>query len=96
MPRSLDIARQCGSGGAPWIAEQEKLQRQWPALEAALKQPPEDELGAEERGRLVGALLKNGGDSFVDAVRALPAETRRDGTLWLQKIVEQTVKLGHS
>jgi UDP-N-acetylglucosamine/UDP-N-acetylgalactosamine diphosphorylase len=95
MPRSQELARQSGCAAAPWLAEQEKLQRQWPALEIALKQPPVDELGAEERGQLVGALLKHMGGSFVDAVRALPPEARRNGTAWLQKIVEWTAKLGN-
>ncbi len=96
MPRSMELARLNGLAAAPWLAEQEKLQRQWPALEAALKQPPVDELGAEERSRLVAALLKQLGGSFVEAVHALPAAARHDGTAWLQKIVEQTVKLGHT
>ncbi|MCX7008460.1 MAG: UDP-N-acetylglucosamine pyrophosphorylase, partial [Kiritimatiellaeota bacterium] len=83
MPRSLELARQGGNSGASWIVEQEKLQRQWPELETLLKQPPVDEVGAEERSRLVGALLKDMSGSFVDTVRALPPETRRDGTAWL-------------
>lgn len=92
MPRSMELARQNGLGTAPWLAEQEKLHRRWPALEAALKQPPVDELGAAERSRFVGALLQQGGGSFVEGVRALPAEVRREGTAWLQKVVEQTAK----
>ncbi len=95
MPRSLELARQQGHGAAPWVAGQEQLARQWPALAAALQTPPADELGAEERGRVAGALLRNAGGSFVDAVRALPAETRREGTAWLQKIVEHTAALGN-
>jgi UDP-N-acetylglucosamine/UDP-N-acetylgalactosamine diphosphorylase len=93
MPRALELARQQGQGAAPWLAEQERLQRQWPALEAALKQPPADELGAEERARVVAALLQQADGSFVKAVRALPDAARRDGTAWLQKIVEQTTQL---
>jgi UDP-N-acetylglucosamine/UDP-N-acetylgalactosamine diphosphorylase len=93
MPRSLELARQHGHGAAAWLAGQEQFQRQWPALAAALQQPPVDELGAEARGRVVAALLQKADGSFVDAVRALPAEVRRDGTAWLQQIVDQTSSL---
>lgn len=93
MPRSLELARQSGGGAAIWVVEQERLQERWPALETALKQPPVDEVGAEERSHVVGALLKTMGGSFVEAVRALPLEARRNGSAWLQKIVEQSTTL---
>ena len=93
MPRSIELARQSGGATASWVAEQEKLHRLWPVIEAALKQPPLDELGAAERSRVVAALLVNGSGPFLDAVRALPAERQNDGTSWLQHIVEQTAKL---
>ena len=93
MPRSLELARQAGSSAASWIAEQERLQRQWPALADALQQPPADELGAEARGRAVAALQQHTDGSFVDAVRALPAAARHDSTAWLQQIVDQVSSL---
>ena len=96
LPRSVELARQSGSGAASWIAEQEKFARQWPALEAALKHMPADDVGAVERSNVVGALLQKADGSFVEAVRALPAGVRRDATAWLQQIVEQTVALGNN
>ncbi|MCX6998599.1 MAG: UDP-N-acetylglucosamine pyrophosphorylase [Kiritimatiellaeota bacterium] len=93
MPRSLELARRSGAAGAAWLAEQEKLQRTWPALEAALRQAPADDTGARERGVLLAALDGQSRGAYLDAVRALPAAARHAGTAGLQQVVNAVFEL---
>jgi bifunctional UDP-N-acetylglucosamine pyrophosphorylase/glucosamine-1-phosphate N-acetyltransferase len=90
MPRSLEIARAESRGAAPsWCAEQEQLVKQWPAMEAALKQGPADSAGAADRDRFLGEVEAVKGTNYLDAVRALSPSAKRTGTAWLQAIVNE-------
>ena len=93
MPRALELARRGGAAGAPWLAEQEKLQRAWPALEAALRQAPSDDTGARERDVLLAALAGQRHGAYLDAVRALPPAARCAGTAGLQQVVNAVCSL---
>lgn len=95
MPRSLELARAEGKDAAPaWLAEQEQLLREWPALEAALGEGPADPVGERERDRFLAAARDLRAENAVDAVRALDAAAKQAGTAWLQAIVDDVAARG--
>lgn len=95
MPKSLEIARAESHGAtAPWQAEQEKLVKEWPEMETALKKGPADGVGAADRDRFLGEVAAAKGSSYVESVRALNPATKKAGTAWLQAIVNDVSLLG--
>ncbi len=95
MPRSLALNR-AAAGGAPpsWCAGQERLQREWPALVAALQQAPAEALGAAARDRFLQQLEAVRQTGYLDTIRALPPTARQDGATWLTSIVDDIAVLG--
>ena len=95
MPRSLELAR-AGSRGAPppWCAEQEKLVKEWPAMEAALRKGPAESAGARERDRFLGEVAVAKGSNCVETIRALGAPAKQAGTAWLQAMVDEVAGAG--
>ena len=88
MARSIELAK-AGGGPAPaWLAGQERLAAQWPAMEEKLRKAPPDSLGARERDALLAGIRATAKAAYLDAVRALMPEARRAGVSWLSAIVE--------
>ena len=95
MPRSLELARAESRGATPpWCAEQERLAKEWPAMEAALRKGPAESAGAKERDRFLNEVSAAKGSSCVETVRALGAPVKQAGTAWLQAVVKEVSGVG--
>jgi len=95
MPRSLEIARAESHGApAPWSAEQERLVKEWPAMEAALKKGPADSVGAVDRDRFLSGVGTVKGTNCLDTVRSLSPSAKQTGTAWLQAVVQEVSLVG--
>jgi UDP-N-acetylglucosamine/UDP-N-acetylgalactosamine diphosphorylase len=95
MPRSLEIARRESRGAVPsWCAEQERLVKEWPAMEAALKQGPADSVGAADRDRFLGEVGVAKATNYLDTIRSLTPSAKQAGTAWLQAIVKDISAVG--
>jgi UDP-N-acetylglucosamine/UDP-N-acetylgalactosamine diphosphorylase len=90
LPASIEALRARGEEAADErAARQEAFAGGWPSLEAALRGGPPENAGAEARARFAAAWEKAAaGRPYLEAVRALPADARQDGTAWLQAIVD--------
>lgn len=96
MPRSLEYARGDRSFALPPAleAQQGALIARWPEMLKKLQQGPADTLGAPERATFLQAWEKAGRkDSYTRTVTALPSETRKAGTAWLQSVVDSFAAL---
>ncbi|MFH0953581.1 MAG: UDP-N-acetylglucosamine pyrophosphorylase [Verrucomicrobiota bacterium] len=95
MSHSLSIARaEWKSELPPWCAEQEKLMKQWPVLEARLKAGPPDTTGAASRDVFLKAWEEiDVKTSYTKAVAMLAPDGRQAGTAWLQTVVDATSAL---
>ena len=95
MPQSLEIARAEFHGApAPWCTEQEKLVKEWPAMEAALKKGPADSVGAADRDRFLSDVRTVKGANCLDTVRSLSPSAKQIGSAWLQAVVQEVSLVG--
>jgi hypothetical protein len=61
----------------------------WPKVAPRLELPVDEESGScQERKALLDAVSKTTHDNYVTAIQTLPPEVRRQGTAWLQGIVD--------
>ncbi len=94
MPRSLALAAAAGQEMEGECYRQQKLfVACWPAMRAALSGLPQFEGAIEKRDRVLSALGADSQRNYTDAVRALSAQARADGTAWLQSIVDSAAAL---
>lgn len=95
MPASLAAAR-AERDHQPdeerWLV-QARFAEAWPAIEAVLLEPDEETPGQRDRDRFLAGLTARIGPSYLDTIRGLPPELRKQGTAWLQARVDSITRL---
>ncbi len=94
MPRSIERARAETGEDLPLAvqAQQRALSEQWPQMEAQLRNGFPTAAGAAKRESFLRVWEKIATDSgHINAIGALSAEARKQGTGWLQEIVSSAV-----
>ena len=96
MPRSLELARaEARDERSPYHAAQEQFMKQWPEIEAQLKEAPPEQTGTPARDRFLSAWERmSPATPYLQAVGSLSAEARTAGATWLQAIVDSVAAAG--
>ncbi len=79
-----------GKGERDVLRQQRELVEKWPAIEKLLSSSPSDQAGRENRLAFLEAVQPGLGPqkSYLEVIKNLDEEARQEGTLWLQRIVD--------
>ena len=92
LKRLKMLAEKARNPSARDAAGRSELYGRFPEIEAAFSSGPDDEAVGASRDRFLAGFHKetgSGGVPYIEAVRALKAETCAAGVEWLQKVVDE-------
>jgi len=90
MSRCIQMAERVlqGKKKEAVIAQATEFEGKWPLMQRVLDQGLAEELGARHRDNFIKVLNGAAKADYISTIKALPPETSRLGTSWLQEVVD--------
>ncbi len=97
MEKSATLLRAQPDGAVreEWIKQQDDFRQRWPDLGARFMKAPPDSVGEAARETFLNAVEAIPSSlPYIEMLRQLSPDARRDGTIWLQAIVDAVLDQG--